>query len=289
MDKIEVKITQKYNNISIKDYLKLNHIGRSKIESIRVNKLAFLNNINVNIETILNDGDILTFLIEEDVDFLPLDKKLDIVYEDEYLLIVNKEPGIIIHPDSKEKNGTLSNIVANYYLKNNINRNIRYLHRIDRETSGLVMYAKDFLTEGIMLNKIDNKEIDRIYLAIVNGKLENKTGKINASIGTDRHVNGKMCISKTGKDALTYYEVQKEYKNKTLVKCLLYTGRTHQIRVHMSYMGNPIFGDEIYGGNKKEIKRVALHSYETIFNHPYSNEKKDIKCDLPNDMNNILN
>lgn len=296
MDKIAIKIREDKNQ-TIKEFLKESHIGRSKIEEIRTQKLAYLNGNNVSIETVLSKGDLLEIEIKETVDFASDHEELEIVYEDNYLLVVNKPAGIIIHGETKEEHGTLSNRVAYYYRKNNIHRYVRYLHRIDKDTTGLVLFAKDFFTEGLMIKKLEEEAIDRYYCALAKGKFEKNRGEIIASIGTDRHVNGKMCISNSekAKYAKTGYEVL-DYKNGvSLVKFKLYTGRTHQIRVHSASIGHPLLGDKTYGwvpDNRypceKKISRVCLHSLETKFIHPIKNSEIIIKTTIPEYHKQIL-
>mgnify|MGYP005752948803 FL=1 len=287
MDNVNIKITSKYNNYTIKEFLKANHIGRGRIEEIRVKKSALVNNEVKPLEYVLKENDILTFIIDEKVDFLSDDKKLDIVYEDDYLLIVNKEANMLVHPDSKDKRGTLVNIVANYYNKNNIKRNIRYIHRIDKETTGIVIFAKDFLSEAILINENENFLIEKIYLALVSGYFKEKEGKIDYKIAKKPYSNLMMVDNKFGKDALTFYKEIKRYNDYSLVMFNIKTGRTHQIRVHSSYLNHPLLGDVMYGGNKKLINRVALHSYNVRFIHPILNTKMDIKCKAPNDIKQL--
>lgn len=287
MDNVNIKITSKYNNYTIKEFLKANHIGRGRIEEIRVKKSALVNNEVKPLEYILKENDILTFIIDEKVDFISDDKKLDIVYEDDYLLIVNKEANMLVHPDSKDKRGTLVNIVANYYNKKNIKRNIRYIHRIDKETTGIVIFAKDFLSEAILINENENFLIEKIYLALVSGYFKEKEGKINYKIAKKPYSNLMMVDNKFGKEALTFYKEIKRYNDYSLVMFNIKTGRTHQIRVHSSYLNHPLLGDVMYGGNKKLINRVALHSYNVKFVHPILNTKMDIKCKVPNDMKQL--
>lgn len=287
MDNVNIKITSKYNNYTIKEFLKANHIGRGRVEEIRVKKSTLVNNEVKPLEYILKENDILTFIIDEKVDFLSDDKKLDIVYEDDYLLIVNKEANMLVHPDSKDKRGTLVNIVANYYNKNNIKRNIRYIHRIDKETTGIVIFAKDFLTEAILINENESFLIEKIYLALVSGYFKEKEGKIDYKIAKKPYSNLMMVDNKYGKDALTYYKEIKRYNDYSLVMFNIKTGRTHQIRVHSSYLNHPLLGDVMYGGNKKLINRVALHSYNVRFIHPILNTKMNIKCKVSNDIKQL--
>ena len=287
MDRININITNEYAGKTIKEFLKINNIGRGKVEAIRVNKQALLNDNVVSLETKLKENDCLSFVIEEQIDFVADDKKLDVVYEDDYILIVNKPANMIIHPDDKSKSGTLVNLVANYYKNNNINRKVRYVHRIDKETTGLVIFAKDFISEARLLKDIESHVLKRNYLAFVEGTFKKKKGTIDAPIGQDRHINGKMCVSPSGKNAITHYEVIKEYLNISLVKFSLQTGRTHQIRVHCKYINHPLLGDVMYGGDYQYINRVALHSYEVVFTHPITKMLINVNCDIPNDMGKL--
>jgi len=288
MDKIDIRITKEYDNFTIKEYLKANNVGRGKVEEIRVNKQAYLNGNNVSIDTIVHENDLVSFGVAEKIDFKEEESNLEVVYEDEYLIAVNKTPNMIIHPDSKDKIGTLVNQVAYYYKKNGINRKVRYIHRIDKETSGLVLFAKDFLSEAILLNDLNNRKLDRNYLAIVEGVYPTDYGTIKLNIGEDRHVNNKMVVTKTGKEAITKYKVFKKFDRYSLILFSLVTGRTHQIRVHTSFLGHPILGDLMYGGNFEFIKRIALHSYEMEFTHPITKKVVNIKCEPPEDMKKLL-
>lgn len=284
MDEIKILVSKEYQGKTIKEFLKLNNVGRGKVEAIRVNKQSFINGEYKNLETTLKENDLLSFIINEEIDFIADDKKLDVVYEDDYILLVNKPSDIIIHPDDKTKGKTLVNIVANYYKEKGINRKVRYIHRLDKETTGLILFAKDFLSEAILLKELQNDNISRKYLAFLEGKLNKKEGIIKANIDKDRHVNGKMCIAKSGKEAISKYKVIKEFKEYSLVEFSLLTGRTHQIRVHASYINHPLLGDVLYGGNMLYSSRVALHSYCISFNHPINKKPIDICINLPIDL-----
>lgn len=284
MDEIKILVSKEYQGKTIKEFLKMNNVGRGKVEAIRVNKQSFINGEYKNLETTLKENDCLSFIINEEIDFIADDKKLDVVYEDDYILLVNKPSDIIIHPDDKTKGNTLVNIVANYYKEKGINRKVRYIHRLDKETTGLILFAKDFLSEAILLKELQNDDISRKYLAFLEGKLNKKEGIIKANIDKDRHVNGKMCIVKSGKEAISKYKVIKEFKEYSLVEFSLLTGRTHQIRVHASYINHPLLGDVLYGGNMLYSSRVALHSYSISFIHPINKKPIDICINLPIDL-----
>ena len=288
MDELKVIISNKHQDKTIKELLKENNIGRGKIEAIRVSKSSFINGSYANLETKLHNGDVLSFNIDEEIDFICEEKEIEVIYEDDYIIAVNKPINMIIHPDDKSKGGTLVNLVASYYKKNNIKRKIRYIHRIDKETTGIVLFAKDFLSEAILLKQINNHQMKKYYLALIEGHLKQNKGQIKANIGEDRHINNKMCVSKNGKEALTNYKEIKRFKDYSLVEFELITGRTHQIRVHSSYLKHPLLGDPLYGGNYQYINRVALHSYKMEFTHPITNKEILIISYLSKDMNDLI-
>lgn len=271
---------------SIIEFLNHFHLGKSKIYTLFLDKLIKVNDNDVNRNYIIKENDIITLIEDEENDFKPDDKKLNIIYEDDYLLIINKPSGIIVHPDDKTKNNTLCNIVANYYKNKGYNISVKYAHRLDIDTSGIIIFTKDMLTSSYMNYIISNHTLNRYYLCYVSGKLKNKKGVINAPIGEDRHHKSRRRVSKTGQVAITNYEVieEKTY-SKLLVK--LETGRTHQIRVHLSHIGHPLLGDELYSGDMSKIKRVALHSYKVDFIHPVTNKKIELVKDVPFDLKKL--
>lgn len=285
--KTSYKIISSFAGMTVQEYLKSYCLGRDKIARLFQTKAVAVNEEIVQSSRILQEGDILTISLEESIDFLPDKKKLDIVYEDAYLLIVNKPVNILVHPDAKDKQGTMCNIVSYYYQNKGLNYSVKYAHRLDLETTGLLLFAKDCLTHAKLCAMIATHELKRSYLCLCEGKFKDKKGTIHAPIGEDRHHQQRKRISKTGKDAITHYEVLKEYKNYSLVKVLLETGRTHQIRVHFSSLGHPLLGDELYGGKRDVAKRVMLHSYQVCFIHPITGNRIDILKDLPFDMRQL--
>lgn len=279
------QVNNKFNNMHIKDMLEFYHLGRDK----RAKCSFLLNNNYADINTLIRGGDILTIIYDEDIDFIPEHKHLDIVYEDEYFLIVNKPAGLMVHPDDKSKGGCLTNIVASYYMAKGIKRSVKYLHRIDTDTSGLVLFAKDILTQSYFNFLISSHDIKREYRAIVEGTFNKDCGLINLPIGRDRHISGKRRVSNTGEEAITEYKVLKRLRGgNTLLSVLLHTGRTHQIRVHFSHLNHPLLGDSLYGGKNDLIKRQALHSYSLDFLNPYTDEHIHKECPMPRDMEKLL-
>ena len=275
-------------DISLKEYLNSYFISKSKIYTLFLEKRIFINRNLAKENSNLKKDDILEINENQEIDYAIDDIPIDIAYEDDYLLIINKPKGIIIHDDDKNKHNTLSNRVANYYAKNNLNINVRFAHRLDFDTTGLIIYAKDSLSFSYLNHYIENHELKRYYLALVEGNFNNTKGKIIKNIGRDRHNNNKYLISKSGKEAITNYEVIKQYEGYSLVKLLLETGRTHQIRVHMAYIGHPLLGDELYGKKSKLINRCALHSYKLDFIHPVTRKNIVIEASIPEDMEGVL-
>ena len=175
-----------------------------------------------------------------------------------------------------------------YYQQTHQDLPIRYLHRLDRDTTGLVMFCKCALLQPYFDYMIASKEIKKTYLAIIQGHLPKREMTIDLPISQDRHSKNKMCISKTGKEAITHFKEVKTKGNYTLVKCQIETGRKHQIRVHLNHLHHPIVGDFLYGKASSKIKRMALHAYCLEFIHPLSNQPMMIECPLPFDMEKIL-
>jgi 23S rRNA pseudouridine1911/1915/1917 synthase len=290
MDKIEFSVLKPYDTFTIKEFLKEYNVGRAKIEEIRVNKTAFLNGKQVNLETVMHAGDLLSFAIDEEIDIKPSKESVDVIYEDDYLLIVNKPSGLIVHSDGNDKENVCSR-VARYYLEHNIKRKVRYAHRLDEETTGILIFAKDFLTLAKLNEMIENHILNRDYLALVMNRFNpnNLVGTIDKNIARDRHINNKFRVGNgdNSKKAITKYKVLSGKSGINLVYLHLLTGRTHQIRVHMSSINHPLLGDTLYGGNKDLINRVALHSYHVDFKHPLTNEFLSLNCALPSDMKKL--
>lgn len=270
--------------LTIQQYLESYFLGKEKIKQLFLNNCVFLNQESARKNMPLTKGDVLTLELKEELDFLPDAKKLDILYEDEYILAVNKPCHILVHPDDKSVRGTMANIVAYYYLNRGWTYPVRYAHRLDMDTTGVLLFAKDPLCLAKLDHMISTHELSRCYLCLALGKFKEKKGTIDAPIGEDRHHQQRKRISKTGKRAITHYEVLQEYKGYSLVRVYLETGRTHQIRVHLASLGHPILGDTLYGKADERFPRVLLHSYEATFFHPVTGKKLIIKKDLPFDM-----
>lgn len=278
--------------ISIDDFFQDLHLSKKTIHLLKQNKDYTVNKRYVVSSTILLKGDQLTIKAyqEDDGMYPPVYKDLDIIYEDEFLLVVNKPPFINIYPDHPHKIDSLSNIVSGYYHQCGLNIPIRYIHRLDYETSGLILFCKCFLIQSLLDYQLSTKAIQRDYLAIVEGNFhDNQLHTIHKPIGKNRHHSQKMMISSTGKDACTHYQCLSMSKHLSLIKCSLETGRKHQVRVHMAAIGHPILGDQLYNQKSHLINRQALHAYQLKFIHPITKEKMTLTSHLPLDMKQIIN
>ena len=286
MQKISLKIDTRFIGFNIKDIYQYFHLGKEKIKKIKAYK-----NGNTLKDEALNLGDIISFEYEDKCDFIPYDKPLNIIYEDENFLIINKEKATLIHPDTKDNNQTLCNMVANYYLKKGLNISVKYAHRIDTDTTGIIIFTKDILTTSYMNYYISTHDVIREYLLICSGKFEKLNGVFDYPIAEDRHIANKKRVSfKTGKKAITNYNVIKVLKhNLNLCSARLENGRTHQIRLHFSYSGHPLIGDKLYNGNLNLMDRQALHSYRVKFLHPFSGSIVEFEAPIPSDMQKVIN
>lgn len=293
-----------------KGYSEQNLVNLKKDEeSILVNGVFMHQNY------VLREGDVLEVRIrekEKSENILPVELPLDILYEDEDLLVVNKAAGMPIHPSRNNYDNSLGNALAWYYREQNRPFVFRCINRLDRDTSGLTIVAKHMVSAAILsrmvANKSEKEEICREYLAIVRGHVLPEAGTIDAPIARKE----SRCLERVvdyaqGERAVTHYRVEKEHNGYSLVRLKLETGRTHQIRVHMSYLGYPLVGDFLYNpayaGNQKdrllpgtkkvsdgsyELNRQALHAYRLAFRHPMTGELMDFTTPLPSDMERLI-
>ncbi len=279
-------ITKEQHKKNIVEVLSTFFLAKDKIKYLISNNCCYLNGNLMSDKEIVKIGDYLTIDISkyEKLDYLPDEFPIDILYEDDYLLIVNKPAGYIIYPDTNSGHNTIVNFIANYYLSKKLNITVRHCHRLDKDTSGCLIFAKDVITHSAMCKMFEEKKINKTYWAYVEGIIE-KGGIINLPIGKDRHINGKMIVAKGGKLSKTYYKPLSFKKNKTLLEVKIDSGRTHQIRVHLATIGHPLVGDSIYGGKKSS--RVMLHCKTLSFIHPITNKKIYIEANITNDFRKL--
>lgn len=213
---------------------------------------------------------------------------LDILYEDDALLIINKPPNTPVHPSLNHYEDSLSNGVKYYFESINLKRKIRPINRLDKDTSGIVLFAKNEYVQECLIKQMKTNAFEKEYLAIVNGVVEKEIQTVVAPIARKDTSIIERCIRDDGDYAETHIELIKSFGDYSLIKCKLKTGRTHQIRVHTKHIGHPILGDTLYGVASALIGRQALHAYKVKFIHPLTKQILNIECNLPKDMSSII-
>ncbi|MGI6320759.1 MAG: RluA family pseudouridine synthase [Bacteroidales bacterium] len=294
---------------------RIENTSRNKIQNaakagnILVNDLAVKQNYKVK------PGDIISVVMSEpprEIEIIPQDIELQIIYEDEDIIIINKEPGMVVHPAYGNYTGTLVNALSFLFLPFQQSENppqVCLVHRIDKDTSGVMIVAKNEFAQTKLAHDFFHRTIERKYQALVWGNLEDDSGTITGHIGRslkDRKVMTVFPDGEYGKHAITHWKMTERFGYVSLVECQLETGRTHQIRAHMKYIGHPLFNDATYGGDQilkgttftkyrqfiqncfKIIPRQALHAKSLGFMHPTKNEKMHIETELPQDMLDVI-
>ena len=285
---LSYKISNKDNFVNVFQILKEHFLLSDRlITKLKKYKKIYLNGKETYTKQKVTSGDVVSFVLDFDEDnsnIVPSNIPLDIIYEDEYLLILNKPAEIAIHPSILHYDNSLSNGVKFYFDKIKLNKKIRIVNRLDRNTSGIVIFAKNEYIQECLIKQMKTKELKKEYLAIVCGILENSSGTLNFPIARKEGSIIERCVNPNGDPAISHYDVLKTFNNLSLVHIVLETGRTHQIRVHFSYINHPVLGDTLYGNPSDLIARQALHSYKISFIHPITKENITITAPLPSDM-----
>lgn len=284
----DFKVPDSMPSISVKDFLR-RHVGISltvwrKIKqtgSIAINKNPVVNYAPVH------SGDIITVTWKQDCAIPATPLPLQIAYEDDSLLIIDKPAGILVHPTKITDTATLANAVMFYYHQSGLSYGFHPVHRLDRNTSGLVLIAKSPHVQHL-LSRDNIKTLKRIYQAVVSGLPTPPDGIIDAPIGRAPNSIIQRMVRLDGQQAITSYQVIKSFTAASFIKLELFTGRTHQIRTHLSYIGHPLLGDDLYGGSSQLICRQALHAAQLSFIHPLTHEPICIQSPLPKDMSGLL-
>lgn len=299
MEEIRLEVEMKDENQRIDKYLSLvmPEVSRSYFQKLLKEGKVCVGERTVKANYRLQKGDLIHFQLppDEEPDILPEDIPLDILYEDDYLLIINKPKDMVVHPCPGHYTGTLVNGVL-FHCKGNlsgINGVLRpgIVHRIDKDTTGALVVCKDDQTHRSLAKQLAEHSITRKYRAIVTGNLTEDQGIIEGPIGRHPQDRKKMAVNdKNGKNAVTHYRVLERLNNATYIECELETGRTHQIRVHLSHIGHPLLGDTVYGSSKNpyKLQGQALHAMVLGFLHPHFEKYMEFTAPLPEYFQKLL-
>ena len=296
MAKYEHTVTNEETGLTINQILRANYKFSSRFRTkMKYQSLVDLNGSPAPGYLRPEAGDIIGVrLPEESSDFTPENIPLDIVYEDEDLILINKQPGIIVHPTKGHPEHTIANAVMYYMQETGQNFKVRFANRIDMDTTGIIIVAKNANAQNDLSNQMRHNAVIKRYIALVEGYIPEDHFTIDLPIGRPDQVSIRRTVMETGgKDAVTEVQVlerfeSEEYGTHTLVEVVLHTGRTHQIRVHLSHIGHVIAGDELYGGKTDLIGRQALHAYHIEFTHPASGEYMTFETEYPEDIRTAL-
>lgn len=259
------------------------------IRKCKNHKHIFLNHKDGSVNRIVQKGDIISVLLDHDENtFDPNPIDIKIIYEDGDMLVVDKPPFLVVHPTKGHPYGTLANAVSHHQYLNGQNYKVRFINRLDRDTSGVLLIAKNAFAQQVISDQMQNDLVEKIYYAIVEGYVADESGTIDLPIERVEELDIRRAVLEHGVASVTHYKVVKRFDNHTLVEIKLETGRTHQIRVHFSYIGHPVLGDSLYGTASPLINRQALHCYLMSFKPPRSRDIIAVTAQLPEDMEAVI-
>lgn len=290
---IEFKIGIDEANIKLKEYLK----GKARFSSRLTREAAREGRIKINnkvarLNQVLNEHDIIQVQLnkEESQNVEPEEMELDIVFEDADIIVLNKKPGMVVHPTRSYISGTLANGLLHYFKVTNQNCIVRLVSRLDMDTSGLILVAKNQFSHMSLARDMQSDTFEKSYMAIVHGTMPSLSGTIDEPIFKPSEESIRRVVHEEGQRSITHYEVVEALREGQLLKLILETGRTHQIRVHLSHKGCPIYGDSLYGEEEQQglIGRQALHAYKLAFPHPRDGRIVKLEVGLPEDMEKLL-
>lgn len=281
------KVAQEHEGLALESYLKqiLQYSGR-KIQKLTRQKGIILNGKAVFLQKKVKFGDTVRVLNSEDAAYGvdPEAGSIEILYEDDYMLVLNKPAHQLVHPTGQTTKGTLANYLAYELQQRNIVTTIRPVHRLDRETSGCIIFAKDSRSQFMLEQQLKDKRLKRIYWALVSGLVNPASGTIDAPIGAHPSLPNRRAIRQQGEQAITHYRTIHSYSDTALLELTLDTGRTHQIRLHLAHLGYPIIGDGMYGMRSPWMTRQALHAASISFIQLKDNHEITIQAPLPKDF-----
>ncbi|MFD2443210.1 RluA family pseudouridine synthase [Bacillus sp. CGMCC 1.16607] len=285
-------ISAKDIGLTIKEFLKEREISKAALTDIKFGGGGiFVNGKEVNVRYVLGEDDTLKVVFPLEIPSEGMRKEnipLNIVFEDEYLLVVNKPPFMNTIPSREHPTGSLANAILGYYERIGLIAAPHIVTRLDRNTSGLVLIAKHRHVHHLLSKQQKNGLVDRMYVALVHGQLGEDSGTVKEPIGRKLDSIIEREVTVNGQYACTHYQILQRYNEICYIQLKLETGRTHQIRVHMSYLGHPIVGDDLYGGEIELINRQALHCRKLSFFHPFNKKILSFEVPVASDMENIM-
>lgn len=292
-NKLIFKVEAEDEGLKLREYLK----SKQKLSSRLIKGAAIEGRITVNekitkLNYVVKHNDEIGFNVvkEESQNIDPEKMDIEVVYEDSDIIVVNKRPGIVVHPTKSYPNGTLANGLLYYFKEKGENCIVRLVSRLDMDTSGLIIIAKNQFSHMALARDMSNENFEKSYLAIVHGNMKEKQGTINLPIYRTGGDTIKRIVDERGQESVTHFKVVGSFNKGDLVELTLETGRTHQIRVHLTHLGHPLYGDSLYGteDDSDYIERQALHAYKLKFPHPRTGDILSLETDIPEDMKELL-
>jgi 23S rRNA pseudouridine1911/1915/1917 synthase len=287
---IEYRVTADHHNVKVSTILRSQlKFSRGAIRRLKRCAGLLVNGQTVRLNALVNAGDLIRVnFVDDDQTVIPQEMTLDILFEDEHLLAVNKPPNMLVHPLSYHLMDTLANGVIYHWQQQGLGSKFRAASRLDKDTSGVMLIAKNSYCCHQLAGQMKNGVCRRDYLAVVQGRIAADAGSIDTPIGRPDAGSLIFGVTAQGKAAVTHYTVMQRFAGASLIKVRLETGRTHQIRVHLSHIGHPLMGDDLYGGSLELIRRQALHSWRLGFTHPVTGKHLQLEAPLPADMTALI-
>lgn len=292
-DKLTYIIEEKEDHMKLREYLRSKaQLSGRLIKGAALSARIEVNSQRAKLNYVLKAGDVISFQVskEESQNIEPEKMDIDVIYEDNDLIVVNKSPGMVVHPTRSYPSGTLANGLLYYFKQKNEKCIVRLVSRLDMDTSGLIIIAKNQFSHMALARDMQRNDFIKSYLAVIHGNLKEKSGTIDEPIYRTTDDSIQRVVDERGQKSITHFSVVESYESADLVRLTLETGRTHQIRVHLSYLGHPIYGDSLYGetDDKAFIKRQALHAYKLSFPHPRTGDILTLDSELPIDMEELI-
>lgn len=288
--KLEYRVEAKDEGLKVIDVIATSmNISSRLIRKCKSNHNILLNRKKTSVNRTVSTDDVITLMLDHDENtFEPNDIEIDILFETADMMAINKSPFLVVHPTKGHPEGTLANAISYYQYKSGQNFKTRFINRLDRDTTGIVLIAKNAYAQQFISEQMQNDEVDKVYYAVVKGCPADDKGTINEPIERADEGDILRIVRPDGLPSVTHYEVIERFKGYALLKINLETGRTHQIRVHLAHIGHGIVGDHLYGSTSELIDRQALHCAEMAFRKPRGNEPIRILAPLPNDMKTLM-